>query len=58
MQNTQYSAKKVITGIGNSTSTDGIKSTVISWSGNIPSTINTGHTYRIYGLAMNYTIKT
>jgi len=48
IQNTQYSAKKVITGIGNSTSTDGIKSTVISWSGNIPSTINTGHTYRIW----------
>ena len=48
IQNTQYSTKEVITGIGNSTSTDGIKSTVIYWSGNIPSTINTGHTYRIW----------
>ena len=48
IQNTQYSTKKVITGIDNSISTNGIKSTVISWSGTIQSTINTGYTYRIW----------
>ena len=49
IQNTEQTTKHVITGINNSVdTTTGIKSTIISWSGTINSTINAGYTYRIW----------
>ena len=48
IQNTEHSAKQVITGINNSVDSNGDKTTSVSWSGTINSTINAGYTYRIW----------
>jgi len=48
IQNTEHSAKQVITGISNSVDSNGDKTTSVSWSGIINSTINAGYTYRIW----------
>jgi len=48
IQNTEHLAKQVVTGINNSVDSNGDKTTSISWSGTINSTINTGYTYRVW----------
>ena len=48
IQNTEHTAKQVITGISNSVDSNGDKTTSVSWSGTINSTINAGYTYRVW----------